>query len=211
MLSLLKQKFLRKLESFITLLGRIIEVILTGSSDYKFVFQPFEAFEKVDNPIQAKLLFKEVKEFLENKFSIRLKEPVVIELFSPTSLSWEAGLYQFSGLMGRYRPCSLKTNNTHLIYVLKGLSREKFKGVLVHELSHAYQREVGMLKNEKILKEGMARWLEYKLLINLGALREAHKLTGVKSWLYGGGIRKMLDLEDEVGEERVIPYLKSLL
>jgi len=189
-------------------IGRGIEFVFIGRSEYEPAIVDFD-FDRVENTIQAKILLKEVQGFLNTRFGINIKQPVVVELFSPFT-AWQGAFYQFSGLLGRYRPCQLKGEKVHLVYVLKNLSREKCKGVIIHEVIHAYQREHGILARDKLLREGMSRWLEYKFFLSEGENKTAERLKIANSMLYGRGLRRVLELEKTLGEKKLLEYLNNL-
>ena len=208
MLKSLLRSIWRAAKKTLTYIGQGIEYIFTGRSEYEVIGEDFP-FEKVENTVQAKILLREAQEYLQHRFAITVKQPLVVELFTSFS-SWQVAFYQFSGLVGRYRPCELKKEKVHLVYVLKGLSREKCKGVMVHEVVHAFQREQGILAHDKMLREGMSRWLEYKFLLSEGEQKSAQRLKIAKSLLYGRGLRKVLEMEKSMGEKKLLEYLKNL-
>jgi hypothetical protein len=98
----------------------------------------------------------------------------------------------------------------HLVYVLRGLRKERFKAILSHELAHAYLYETELFSSNKAFREGMARWVEYKILLQEGEKEEAQKLLKLKSWHYGKGIARILELEKKTGERELVSYLHSI-
>ena len=55
---------------FLNCLGRYIEFLLTGQSDFKITTSEFEKAEVIDNEVQAKIALQEVRLYLRKTFSI---------------------------------------------------------------------------------------------------------------------------------------------
>jgi hypothetical protein len=97
----------------------------------------------------------------------------------------------------------------HMVYVLKGLQKKRFKAVLAHEMAHAFLREEDILKADRAMREGFARWVEYKILQSEGMEEEARKIRNLKTYRYGKAVNRILALEKEVGQDSVIDSLRS--
>jgi len=159
--------------------------------------------------VAGKKILDEVKIVLEDRFGIRVKRPIVLELVNEKK-PWLYGIYWLAESLGKYKSHLMIDEKYHLIYVLRGLKKERFKAILSHELAHAYLYEAELFSNNRAFREGMARWIEYKILLQEGEKEEARKLLSIKSWLYGRGIAEILELEKKTGERELLPYLHSI-
>jgi len=198
------------LKRILTLIGRGIEFLLTGESDYKFLSSDIANFEYVADHFKAKMLIKEVREFLFQKFGIEVNSPVVLEFFTGREWDWNSARYHLGGSLGRYYSQSIGNKKVHFIYILKGLARQKFKSIFAHEYTHAFQREKKIFPQSKGLREGLARWVEYKILLEEGAYEEAKKLLGIRHWIHGKGLKKILEMERKYGELGLIENMRRL-
>lgn len=195
---------LKWFENAYTVFGRALESVLTGESSFKVHSHDFLEGDLVQDTVKGKLLQDQVRIFLAGRFSMVLRDPLVLGLFTDGEVNWNSLMYQMNGTMGRYQSTYLKGRRVHCVYVLKGLTQPRFKSILAHEYTHAFTREQGILKSNKLLREGLARWIEYKVLLREGQAADARRISQSVQWIYGKGLRRVLDLEDRVGEGRVV-------
>ncbi len=195
---------------FLNCLGRYIEFLLTGQSDFKITTSEFEKAEVIDNEVQAKIALQEVRLYLRKTFSISLVDPVVIKLGQPNTWAWKLRLTSGFNHIGNYCYTQMGESSAHLITIIPGLERTKFKSVLCHELTHAFQAEHEMLRNFRGYKEGMARWVEYHFLLDNQKEAEAKKIKGIDLVLLGNMLNKILLYEKEHGRTATCRWLASM-
>lgn len=186
----------------------MIEFALTGQSEYQILSSKFADVEVIRDEVSGRMLLAEVREFLWNNFGIRVNSPVVLNLVRPGQIEYP--LFQASGSLGKYRMYHLGEERAHLIFVVSGLKKLRFSGIVAHEYTHAFEREKGLLQHDWILREGLARWAEYKIMLESGAAKEAEKVLKIKHWMYGRGIRRILELEKVMGARQMLEYLERI-
>ncbi|MGM9992269.1 MAG: hypothetical protein ACI376_05400 [Candidatus Bruticola sp.] len=191
-------------------IGRYIEFLLTGQSDFKIRTSEFEKAEIINNEVQAKMAMQEVKDYLKKEFSISLAYPIVIKLGQPKTWTWKWRMTANFNHIGNYCCQHMGLVSTHMITIIPGLERTKFKSVLCHELTHAFQAEHEMLRNFKGYKEGMARWVEYHFLIDNHLEAEAAKLNNIGMVLLGNMLNKILLYENKYGRMAACRWLADM-
>ncbi|MEW6279475.1 MAG: hypothetical protein AB1758_12670 [Candidatus Eremiobacterota bacterium] len=201
---------MKAVEQLVNALGRAIEFALTGQSGYQLATSEFLSSSTIDGSVQARLAMDEVLPELAEGFSIRLSWPVLLELGRPQGLGWKASLYHAEGNMGRYSPQDLgKGKRAHQVTVVPGLARPRFRSILAHELVHAYQHEHKILTRNVALREGMARWVEYHVLLRSGCTAEAQRLLKIRHYMFGKAIRSVLEHEKNHGREKTLAWLHT--
>lgn len=193
-----------RVKKIIERLGRTLEMALTGQSHFSIVTSEFKDAEQIEDRVQARRVLEEARRVLRTDFGIEVSEPVVVELIS------EAEESKLNHRVGCYLPRALGEARIHTVYVRRGLERVRCKAILAHELAHAWERERDILKSEPVLREGFARWVEYKVLVADGAHAEARRLLGIRSWRFGRGLKVLRDLEREKGVRGVLEYVRSI-
>lgn len=196
------------LEKALTFIGRRIESALTGETYYHFLKSDIASFELVKDRFKAGITSREVISLLGGRYGVTVGCPVILELFSGQDWDIHSIRYRLAGSLGRYQPDLMGRNRIHCIYVLAGLPVPKFKSIFAHEYMHAFQRETGIFGHDRGLREGLARWIEYKVLLSEGAAGEAGKLLRIQRWSRGGGLKRILELEKEHTETGLMEYLK---
>ncbi|MDQ7824771.1 MAG: M1 family aminopeptidase [Candidatus Eremiobacteraeota bacterium] len=151
----------------------------------------------------------ETRRLLAAYFGISYKLPVQGFLVTGTKLDeLYAGAYR-GAQVGLYR----YKGSGHEIYVMKEMDRDKTIATAAHELTHAWQVEACPSDQDLVVREGFARWVEYKILEKTGAYAEARSLAEHADPVYGVGFKKMLEWEDAWGERelpRKVQTMKSL-
>jgi hypothetical protein len=193
-----------------TLAGRSIEFALTGQSDYAVITSELREFRIVNDLPRARRVLAETRELLAREYGIRIRRPVLIELFSGTDWSPPSLRYVMRGAVATYQSRELGAEQVHDVRVLSGLTRGRFKAVLAHELVHAYEREAEILTTHRALREGFARWIEYRILEEEGETREAGKLKRVRRWSSGRSIHELLEIERREGVAAVLAYVRGI-
>ena len=186
---------------------RAVELQLTGESHFAFITSELRDFDVVDDRIKARRLLEATRLELARELRMELKAPVILELVDPESAEARRGSHD---LLGFYRPQPWGEKAVHTIYIRSGLERRLFCGIAAHEMAHAWERERGCLTTHRALREGFARWVEYKVLHKHGAKREAERLLRIRSWRLGRALRELLVIEEQVGMLGVPRYIESL-
>lgn len=199
--------FLKRVATFA---GRSLEFALTGQSDYAVITSEMAEFKMVTDIVKAKRVLAEAQATLARDFGIRLKDPVLLELYSGKDWSSASLRYVMHGAVGSYQPSPLGEKSSHVIHVLSGLPRGRFKAVVAHEMVHAYERETGILESDRGLREGFARWVEYKVLLAENEKQEAQKVLRLRRWRSGRSVHHLLDMERKGGAAAVMQYLHSV-
>lgn len=106
-------------------------------------------------------------------------------------------------LDGFYRPY-----NPEEIWVVSGLSAARTLGVMAHEMTHCWQSDNAPLQDRK-LKEGFARWVQYHVLLNEGYTSAAYALTRFGDDDYLGGLLALLAVEQQKGVKGVIELART--
>ncbi|MHB2018791.1 MAG: basic secretory protein-like protein [Candidatus Xenobia bacterium] len=106
-------------------------------------------------------------------------------------------------LNGFYRPYNVES-----IWVCSGLSPDEMFGTCCHELAHAWQSSDCPQQDRK-LTEGFARWVEWKAMQSRGDEQIANLLLHDRDPDYGGGLRFLVNLEQNQGAAAVIQYAKT--
>ncbi|HEY4001663.1 MAG TPA: hypothetical protein VGO93_22500 [Candidatus Xenobia bacterium] len=201
---------MRRIKRWVDEVGRSLEYMLTGQKTFRVTTGELKAgFETITDRFKARQYQDDVKDVLWRRFAIKVEEPVIFELFAPDQAPSAGEDCPAHGVVGFYRPHLLGDRRTHLVFVVNNLPTPRFRAVYAHELVHAWERESGILPEERVLREGLARWVEYKLLLEAGRRDDAHKVLNVSRWAWGKGIRIVLDVEKQVGEAQVIETLRQ--
>lgn len=201
---------MRVVEQVFTLLGRAVERALTGSSDFRFTTSEFRKTSTIDEAVQARMVLQEVQEELAAGFGLRVRDPVLLDLERPPVWGWKAAVARAEGQIGRYAPRWMGESRVHRIVIVPGLERGRFRGVVAHELVHAWQAEAGVLRSSRGLREGMARWVEYHVLVRARRQQEARRLLGLRRYLLGRALGEILEHERRHGREETLRWLRSV-
>jgi len=189
---------------------RLIEYIFTGESDFRLYTTGGEFYEHVNDVYKAREILKEVREYLVVKYGMEIRSPVILELYSGEEFNLKGIWLQIKGVSGQYHYENLgKSGMAHMIYLKKGMNKKKFIAILAHELTHAFLRDNDLMGCDRFFREGFARWIEYKTLIDLGLSEEADKIKQIKTWKRGKAVEEIFKLEQKVGIEGVMSALRK--
>lgn len=187
---------------------RFWEKCLTGHSEYKLVLNDFDVMGKavVTEGLVAKKLAERMKRRLSERFGITVTLPVVVELVDRSKT--RSYVFEWSEAnLGKYHSQLMIDENYHMVYVAKGLGRQRFNAIIAHELTHAFLSEQKLFAGKQYLREGLARWAEYRILQEEGLAPEAEKLLKIRSWKHGRALANMLELEKKAGKKGLVPFL----
>ena len=192
----------------LTAAGRGLEFLLTGQAGFSIITSDFHDADVITDLVQARRVLLEARTLLESRFGIVVQRPILLDMFEESDWS-RAGLQRmWQGTLGHYQPQPLGEKWVHGIRVIKGLVRPRFKAIVAHELAHAWEREAHVLSSDRGLREGFARWVEYKVLQGEGLHAEARRIVGIRTWRYGRGVRTLLAIERERGEKGVLEHVR---
>lgn len=104
---------------------------------------------------------------------------------------------------GYYQPYNPET-----IWIVSGQSPEETMASMAHELAHAWQSTEAPLQDRTVV-EGFARWVEYKLLLDLGEEARARDLAASPDPDYGEGLRLFLEVERRGGIPEVLKAART--
>lgn len=187
--------------------GRFLEYKLTGQSDFRLMV-PFEGVRTVNTDLEGRLQLDEVRVQLWREFSIKTRWPVLLEVKKPPPAGWKNGFYHSEGNLGRYQLNKLGSESSHQIAIRPNLATPMFRAILAHEMVHAYQTEKSLLRENRALREGMARWVEYHFLLK-DHPKQADKLLKMKHFTFGKAINTVLEYEKQHGREKTFQWLSQ--
>ena len=162
----------------------------------------------INDSKQMDALIPKVKATLVKEFGIFITLPVDYHLLEGSEMDkiMNDGTYKGAEI-GLHR----FVNGRHEVYIMKGMNEDQFCSTLAHELTHAWQIERCVRNQDGVVKEGFARWVEYKYLDLIGAYALANSVKEVADPVYGVGFRKMLDLEDKIGAKEMTNKIKTIV
>ncbi len=141
-----------------------------------------------------------VQRLLSSFFSMTFRVPVRFLLVSGKKLDeLYAGEYR-GAQIGLYR----RKGADHEIYMIEGKNKDIATGVTAHELTHAWQNENCVPGQSRVLVEGFASWIQYKVYQKTGAYILSQRMLETADPVYGVGFKRMLEWEDKLGERAVI-------
>lgn len=165
----------------------------------------------VYDPIKANTVYEQVRGIITQKLGITLNVPTVLMLVGRDQLSEilrqaHHSTDDVTHLLGIYR----RHGRKRAIYVQSGLPRLLLMQVIAHEWGHAWQMENAPLLRKLQSKEGFAEWVAYKVMAVVGA-REMLARMENRQDVYGRGLRDVLALEREGGENGVLAWCRQTL
>lgn len=197
-------------ERVLTVLGQTVERALTGRSEFRLTTSEFQKTPSIHDTVQARMVMAEVQKELAERFGMRLVDPVLLDLERPPVWGWKAAVTSPEGQIGRYVPRQMGERRVHRIVITPGLDRTRFRGVVAHELVHAWQLERQILRRSRGLREGMARWVEYHVLCRAGREEQAKKLLKVRRYALGRSLKDILEHEKREGREATLRWLETV-
>lgn len=164
-----------------------------------------EAARLITAQKDADALLSKIEDFVHGRFGMSVKSPVKViiatgeqldSMYTGAYKGAESGLYKING-------------GVHCLYILTGMNKDAFMGCVAHEYTHAWQWENAPNNQDSILKEGFAKWIEYKYYQSAGAYTEANRVMALADPVYGVGFKLMLNVEDKRGEKGVVEFAKK--
>jgi len=154
----------------------------------------------------AMKVFQNAKDTLEFRMGMVFKKPFEVKLVTGEEMDEiTRGSPYHKSVVGLH----FYRDGKHYIFMLKDVGKDMFYGTMCHEMTHGWQDE--NCPNQSIrLKEGLAMWVEVKVLRWSGAYTLASRKHRVADPIYGVGYKFILEVEDKYGEKGVLPYIVNL-
>jgi hypothetical protein len=123
---------------------------------------------------------------------------------------------------GRRDPLGLTTSMRHMrhkrvdhaeiesVAILQGLPHTLFEGVCIHELGHVWLVQQNIVNLPMVDEEGFCEWLSHRHYVEIGSKADlfyAHRIAENRDPIYGGGFRKLKNLEERLGFAQIIQSL----
>lgn len=166
-----------------------------------------DPYEVIDKQAQAEGVMRDVVATMSSRFGLRLSMPVQLHLVEPKVMDELLGDSPYHGAeIGLYTGIA---NGKHQLYVMKGWARDYCAGITAHELTHAWQQENVPADQDLVLREGFAKWVEYKYYDLTGAYTYSQQVRETSDPVYGVGFFAVLDTEAVVGATKVADTMKN--
>ena len=153
----------------------------------------------VKTPEQASKILNQILPIIKRKFNIVIPSSTVLHLVDYKTLLKLRHQYKMPG-SGDSHALGIFVGQGKLldVYILDYLPYALCLSTLAHEYTHAWQNR--HLRNDTNLLyiEGMAQWVAYHVLLELGFVKEATNITKQDD-IYGAGFEKMQKLEKKYG------------
>jgi len=94
------------------------------------------------------------------------------------------------------------------IWMMAGLPKYRAISTLAHEYTHAWQTDNCPLQ-DRMLSEGFATWVEYKVLTKMGYTTAANQLFSGSNADYSQGLKIFYNIEQKQGTQAAIDYAKT--
>lgn len=163
--------------------------------------------EEVAEYSQALEILQEVREYCIEQFGMRVERPYHL-LLAHEAARHRAGSSMRATSLGRGW-CGLYQGRGHRVWVMSNIPTWLFTSILAHEHTHAWQRE-NCEQQSLELVEGLACWVEWKVLLHLGRDRMAAERLASQEPYYGPGLRQCVQLEEEVGQDGMLAAVMGL-
>jgi len=147
---------------------------------------------------EAEALFDAVVKILDHLLKMKFPaRPAFKFVDLPTLL---AQIEDDPSLRGEERTLGLfmRKGRKTSVWVVAGLPRRRTVAVMAHELAHAWQNANCAGESSKLLSEGFAEWVAYKVLEAMRADKEMGQMLRRED-LYGRGFKNMLAIEQKSG------------
>ena len=177
--------------------------LLTGVREWALAQ---DAYKVISTQEDFEPVIESARQLLKTYYAIVLRLPVKGSLVTGAELDALYGGAYRGAEVGLYRYRS----SLHEIYVMKDMSKDECTATTCHELVHAWQKENCPADQDILVSEGLARWIEYKILDKTGAYTLARGLFEHADPVYGVGFKTMLEWEDKLGEMGVVLKAKRV-
>jgi hypothetical protein len=192
---------------FVMALFFCISFFLVGEGSLtRCAFAQDDAYKVISTQADLDAVMVQVRQLLIAQFALTLRLPVKGTLVSGAKLDELYGGAYRGAQIGLYR----NKGTYHEIYIMIDMGKDNCLATLSHEMTHAWQMESCPANQDILVKEGFARWVEYKTLLKTGAYIPAQNLREQADPVYGVGFKKMLELEDKLGEMGLVQKVKTM-
>lgn len=171
--------------------------------------------ESVVDTSEGEEVLEEAREELEDALDIELEAPVALRLVGREELMREAKdlahprLRAFCQIRERYLGEEL-VSRTFTIQALRALPRGLLRGILVHELFHVWQAEVGAPEDASPgWREGSANWAQWLVHRARGETLWADQMERDPDLTYGEGFRRFRRLAEALGPEAALERVRT--
>ncbi|MFH0803071.1 MAG: hypothetical protein V2A78_11910 [bacterium] len=144
--------------------------------------------------------------YLESRFEFVFNRPLAFEFVTREEMDKTLK----DGHIGFYLKGSDSGQLFHRVYIEKDKMYEEIFDTTLHELTHAWQIENCPPDQDEKIMEGFATWIACKGLFDDGDYALYHQyIDHMRNPVYGVGFRYILHLEDEIGEKKVVEFMKT--
>ena len=157
---------------------------------------------------EATRIYRAAERVIHDELGLSLNVPTSLTLVEPDELDAvlrDMGEDPTSG--GETLGVYTRRGRRRGIYAVAGLPRLLLLQVAAHELAHAWQMESAPLLRDPVLREGFAEWVAYRVLLALGEGEAAERMLARED-TYGQGVRRLLEIERQVGVQGVIEWCR---
>lgn len=154
----------------------------------------------------AQDLLDEVHWFCREELGLVVEKPYRLQLAETASAipKLHSDAYTLSlSTVGLWAP------RERTMWVVKGYPYWFTAAVLAHEHAHAWQQE-NCPRQSQDLMEGFAAWVEWRVVSNLGYTTFAENMVKLNCPIYGRGLRRCLQLEEQVGTLGLLNKVREL-
>ncbi len=105
---------------------------------------------------------------------------------------------------------AVEDDQTATIRTLRGVPEDFMRGIIAHELMHAWQHENGVDRTSLKLREGSANWVSSLIYNRMHTKRGQFFITGLENSedpIYGEGYREMRKYADKHGVQETLKML----
>jgi len=168
----------------------LLIALARNSIDCRFLLRGLEC---KDARTEYQKVRAKVLELFKNHLEIEIKNPVPLECVKSLG----------KGILGSFYP------EEKIIRVIENLKRKDAIEVIGHEYAHNYEDENGVFTPEKLIIEGFAQWVAFKIMFFYGLIENMKAIKLREYDEYGAGFNLLYWLEQKVGFYEVIEFVKS--
>ncbi|CAD6493384.1 MAG: hypothetical protein CHKLHMKO_00473 [Candidatus Argoarchaeum ethanivorans] len=172
-------------------------------SDSRILCRSCDATSIVDYEV-AFDLFRTTKRYLKDYLNMDFKHPVGFRLLDKNELAKHG-----HNLLGYFEWIEKRGKKKYAIYILSRLPKPIMIGVFAHELTHLWQAENIRVKQSKLLSEGFAQWVEYRLFDNFHQETQMYLMEHRKD-TYGQGLQVVKEIEKKAGTTNVFNVIRNI-
>lgn len=162
--------------------------------------------QRVQTLAVAQDLLDEVQWFCRDELGLVVQQPYKLKLADAAAaipkLHTDAYVLSLS-TVGLWVP------KERTMWAVKGYPFWFTSAVLAHEHAHAWQQENCPTQTQDLL-EGFAAWVEWRVVQNLGYHTFAENMYRLSCPIYGRGLRRCMQLEQQVGAEELLKKVKTM-